>query len=165
MGVARFGMVALMLALTACASPREPGFHGQRTVFSNPYVPPVIDQGTIGPRCDEVLVRRSVCTSGAIIYPGRGRTALLPSGEIVRLTRAERRFLRDRADALRAQRDVFEALANGTPLPPGSPALPRDQGGRAPSAPPPPTLPPSLPPSAPPTAGRGDSGRAADAPY
>ena len=102
MGVARFGMVALMLALTACASPREPGFHGQRTVFSNPYVPPVIDQGTIGPRCDEVLVRRSVCTSGAIIYPGRGRTALLPSGEIVRLTRAERRFLRDRADALRA---------------------------------------------------------------
>ncbi len=156
MGMAKFGMVALALLLSACASPREPGFHGQRNVFSNPYVPPVIDSGAIGPRCDEVPVRRSVCTSGAILYPGRGSRALLPTGEIVRLTRAERRFLRDRADALQAQRDVFEALANGTPLPPGSPALPREQGGRAPSAPP-----PTLPPSAPPTAGRG---RAADAP-
>lgn len=160
MGMARFGMVALLLALTACASPREPGFAGQRTVFSNPYVPPVIDPGTIGPRCDEVPVRRSVCTSGAILYPGRGSRALLPTGEIVRLTRAERRFLRDRADALQAQRDVFEALANGTPLPPGSPALPREQGGRAPSVPP-----PTVPPSAPPTAGRGDGGREADAPF
>lgn len=163
MGVVRFGMVALLLTLTACASPRELGFNGQRTVFSNPYVPPVIDSGTIGPRCDEVPVRRSVCTSGAILYPGRGSHALLPDGQIVRLTRAERRFLRDRADALQAQRDVFEALANGTPLPPGSPALPREQGGQGgwgPSIPP-----PMLPSSTPPTAGRGDGGREVDAPF
>jgi hypothetical protein len=159
MRVAMVGMVVSLMALSACASPREPGFTGQRTVFSNPYIPPVIDPGTVGPRCDAVPVRRSVCTSGAILYPGRGRNALLPNGEIIRLTRAERRFLRDRADALQAQRDVFEALANGTPLPPGSPALPREQGGRAPSAPP-----PTLPPSAPPMAARGDGGREADAP-
>ena len=159
MRVAMVGMVVSLMALSACASPRESGFHGQRTVFSNPYVPPVIDPGTVGPRCDAVPVRRSVCTSGAIIYPGRGRNALLPNGEIIRLTRAERRFLRERADALQAQRDVFEALANGTPLPPGSPALPREQGGRAPTAPP-----PTPPPSAPPTADRGGGGREADAP-
>lgn len=121
MRVARIGTVVLLMALSACASPSEPGFNGQRTVFSNPYVPPVIDPGTVGPRCDAVPVRRSVCTSGAILYPGRGRNALLPNGEIIRLTRAERRFLRDRADALQAQRDVFEALANGTPLPPARP--------------------------------------------
>lgn len=139
MGRAGIGPVAMAMALglSACASQQPPGFHGQRTVFSNPYVPPVIDQGTIGPRCDEAQVRREVCSSGPIIYPGRGSRALLPNGEVVRLTRAERRFLRDRADALQAQRDVFEALASGRPLPPGSPALPHDRGGRAPSTPPP----------------------------
>jgi hypothetical protein len=159
MGMVRIGAAAMVLALSACASPRELGFHGQRTVFFNPYIPPVIDQGTIGPRCDEVLIRRSVCTAGAIIYPGRGSHALLPDGQIVRLNRAERRFLRERADALQAQRDVFEALANGTPLPPGSPALPRELGGSGPSAPPP-ALPPAAPP---PTASRG--GREAREPY
>jgi hypothetical protein len=158
MGVARIGMVALVLTLSACASPREPGFQGQRTVFSNPYVPPVIDQGTIGPRCDEARVRRSVCSSGAIIFPGRGRYALLPDGQVVRLTRAERRFLRDRADALQARRDVLQALANGTPLPPGSPAVPRELGGRGPSAPTPPPAPP-------PTAGDGGRNRGGDVPH
>jgi hypothetical protein len=144
MGVARLGVLAAVLALSACASPRELGFNGQRTVFANPYVPPVIDQGNIGPRCDEVRIRRPVCTEGAILYPGRGRHALLPDGQVVRLSRAERRFLRERAEALRAQRDVFEALANGTPLPPGSPALPPDlRSGGGSSAAPPPTLPPA----------------------
>jgi hypothetical protein len=160
MSVARIGVVALVLALSACASPREPGFHGQRTVFSNPYVPPVIDEGTIGPHCDEVRIRRSVCTSGAIIYPGRGSRALLPDGQIVRLTRAERRFLRDRADALQAQRDVAQALANGTPLPPGSPALPPEfRGGGSSSAPS-----PSPPPATSNGKGGGGGGREARVP-
>lgn len=159
MGVARIGVVTLVLALSACASPREPGFHGQRTVFANPYVPPVIDQGPIGPRCDEVRVRRPVCTEGAILYPGRGSHALLPDGQVVRLTRAERRFLRERAEALQARRDVFVALANGTPLPPGSPALPPELRGGGQSPAPPPTLPPSAP------SGGGGGGREARVPH
>lgn len=162
MGVARIGVVTLVLALSACASPREPGFHGQRTVFANPYVPPVIDQGPVGPRCDEVRVRRPVCTEGAIVYPGRGGLALLPDGQVVRLSRAERRFLRERAEALQAQRDVFEALANGTPLPPGSPALPPDlrSGGIRSSAPP-----PSQPPASTDARGGGGGGREARVPH
>lgn len=159
MGVARIGVVTLVLALSACTSPREPGFHGQRTVFANPYVPPVIDQGPIGPRCDEVRVRRPVCTEGAILYPGRGSHALLPDGQVVRLTRAERRFLRERAEALQARRDVFVALANGTPLPPGSPALPPELRGGGQSPAPPPTLPPSAP------SGGGGGGREARVPH
>ena len=159
MGVAKIGVLAAVLALSACASPREAGLHGQRTVFANPYVPPVIDQGTIGPRCDEVRIRRSVCTSGAILYPGRGSHALLPDGQVVRLTRAERRFLRERAEALQAQRDVFEALANGTPLPSGSPALPPELRGGGQSSTPAPTQRPSAP------SGRGGGGREARVPH
>jgi hypothetical protein len=62
------------------------------------------------------------------------------------------------------QRQIIVEEMNGVlnllpTLPPGSPALPREQGGRAPSAPP-----QTPPPSAPPTADRGDGGREADAP-
>ena len=131
------GVLILALGLGACASP-DGGLAGQRTVFSNPFVPPVIDQRGIGPGCEVDAREGSLCTSGGLVYPGRGRVALLPTGELVRLNRAERRFLRDRADALEAQADLREALANGTPLPPGSPALPRAQGNSAPSPPPPP---------------------------
>jgi len=131
------------LGLGACASP-DRGLAGQRTVFSNPYVPPVIETRGIGPACDIDARTGSVCTSGGLVYPGRGRVALLPTGELVRLNRAERRFLRDRADALEAQRDLREALANGTPLPPDSPALPQNQRGYSP---PPPPSPPAEPPA------------------
>lgn len=134
------GVLILALGLGACASP-DRGLAGQRTVFSNPFVPPVVDDRGIGPACDADARTGSVCTSGGLVYPGRGRVALLPTGELVRLNRAERRFLRDRADALQAQADLREALANGTPLPPGSPALPRAQGNSAPPSPPPPPAP------------------------
>jgi hypothetical protein len=127
-------MLILAFGLGACAS--SGGLEGQRTVFSNPFVPPVIDQRGIGPGCEVDAEPGSLCTSGALIYPGRGSLALLSNGEFIRLDRAERRFLRDRADALEAQRDVFESLAKGTPLPPGSPALPENQRSGTPASPP-----------------------------
>jgi len=142
MTAARTSLLLPVMMLGACATPAGYGFEEQRTVFNNPYVPPVIDPGTIGPRCDDRVVRDSICTAEAIIYPGSGRHALLGNGEIIRLTRAERRFLQDRADALEAQRDILESLASGTPLPPGSPALPegrRTSSGSAPPSLPPPT--------------------------
>ena len=139
MSAAKPGVLILMLGLSACAG--SSGLEGQRTVFSNPFVPPVIDQRGIGPGCEVDAEPGSLCTSGGLIYPGRGRFALLGNGELIRLNRAERQFLRDRADALEAQRDVFEALANGTPLPPGSPALPQNQGSSAPASPSPATTP------------------------
>lgn len=136
MSAARSAVLVLALGLSACAS--GSGLEGQRTVFSNPFVPPVIDRRGIGPGCEVDAEPGSLCTSGALIYPGRGRFALLGNGELVRLSRADRQFLRDRADALEARRDLLESLANGTPLPPGSPALPQNQRGGAPSSPPPP---------------------------
>lgn len=139
MNLARPAVLIVVLGLSACAS--GAGLEGQRTVFSNPFVPPVIDQRGIGPGCEVDADPGSLCTSGALIYPGRGGFALLGNGELIRLNRAERQFLRDRADALEAQRDVFEALANGTPLSPGSPALPQNQGSSAPASPSPATAP------------------------
>lgn len=138
MRIAAAAMLVLTLGLAACASPSS--LAGQRTVFSNPFVPPVIDQRGVGPGCEVDAGPGSLCSSGALIYPGRGRFALAGNGELIRLDRAERRFLRDRADALEAQRDINQALANGTPLPPGSPALPPD---RASTPPPPPAEPPA----------------------
>ena len=137
MMAARTVLLAGALVLGGCASSSSSRFDAERTVFNNPYVPPVIDPGAIGPRCDEPRRQGSICTSGGIIYPGRGRHALLANGEVIRLTRAERRFLRDRADALEAQRDISESLASGKPLPPGSPALPQGRNTSPPPAPPP----------------------------
>lgn len=133
--VTRLALLTIPLGLAACTAAPPPGFAGQRSVFSNPYVPPVIDQRGVGPGCEVDAEPGSLCTSGGLVYPGRGRFALGPDGALVRLNRAERQFLRDRADALEAQSDVFESLANGTPLPPGSPALPPAGNTSAPSTP------------------------------
>lgn len=123
--VTRLALLMIPLGLAACNAAPAPGFAGERSVFSNPYVQPVIDQRGIGPGCEVDAEPGSLCTSGGAIYPGRGHFALAPNGELVRLNRAERQLLRDRADALEAQGDVFESLANGTQLPPGSPAWPQ----------------------------------------
>ena len=123
--VTRLALLMIPLGLAACNAAPVPGFAGERSVFSNPYVQPVIDQRGIGPGCEVDAEPGSLCTSGGAIYPGRGHFALASNGELVRLNRAERQLLRDRADALEAQGDVFESLANGTPLPPGSPAWPQ----------------------------------------
>lgn len=124
------GLGALALTLSACAVPAELRFENQRTVFNNPYVPPVIDQRGIGPDCEPEQVHDPACLPSNVIYPGRGRFGYLGNGTVVRLTRADRQFLRDRAEALQARADVQESLKKGTPLRPGSPALP-------PSSPPP----------------------------
>jgi hypothetical protein len=118
------GLGALALTLSACATPAELRFENQRTVFNNPYVPPVIDQRGIGPACEPAQLHEPACTPPNVIYPGRGRFGYLGGGEVVRLTRADRKFLRDRAESLQARADVLESLKNGTPLPSGSPALP-----------------------------------------
>ncbi|MBI1404325.1 MAG: hypothetical protein GC147_14095 [Porphyrobacter sp.] len=102
---------ALLAGGCATADPLE----GRRTVFANPYVAPEISRRGIGPQCDVDFGRDATCLSGPLIYSGRGSHASLGNGQSVRLTRAQRRILRERAEAL------------GTPSPP-------------PSAPPPPPV-------------------------
>ena len=111
----RFGMILLAALVVGCAS--GDSLEGQRTVFDNPHAPPVIDQRGIGPQCDVDLGRDATCLGRPLIYPGRGRDASLGNGEHVRLTRAQARILRERAELL-------EALRNPPPPPPPPPVLP-----------------------------------------
>lgn len=128
MGViaARSGVILSALALGACTTAAEPALHGERTVFYNPFVPPEIDQRGIGPQCDVDIGRDATCLGGPIIYPGRGRAASLGNGETIRLTRAQRRILRERAELLEALRTMPPA-----PLPP-PPVLPTARDSETP---------------------------------
>ncbi len=119
------GVVTMLV--TACTTPQGSRFEDQRTVFNNPYVPPVIDQRGIGPACEPEQLHEPACLPPNVLYPGRGRFGYLGDGTAIRLTKNDRRFLRERAEALQARVDLLEALKNGTPLPPNSPALPENQ--------------------------------------
>ena len=110
---------AALLGGCATADPLE----GQRTVFNNPYVPPEMDRRAIGPQCDVDIGRDATCLGGPLIYPGRGRTAVLSNGERVRLTRAQAQLLRERAALREARRN------EPPPPPPLKPVLPTAASG------------------------------------
>ena len=120
---------------TGCATSSPDSFGGDRTVFNNPYAPPEIDQAGVGPQCQEEVLRDDRCRLDSLIYPGRCRYARDQNGNLVRLTRSERRLLRERNEAIRSRIDVLDSLENGTPIPPNSPALE--------NLPPPPPPPPA----------------------
>lgn len=124
---ARAALLAMMIGLGACTA--GSGLEGQRTVFSNPFVPPEIDRSGIGPQCDVDIGRDMTCLGGPVLYPGRGRVASLGHGETVRLTRAQRRFLRERAELLERLGDPPPAPA---PAPPPAPEPPPAREGEAP---------------------------------
>jgi len=109
--------LAALLLFGGCATGTDAGLERERTVFSNPFVPPEIDRRGIGPQCDVDIGRDATCLGGPLVYPGRGRTAVLADGESVRLTRAQRRILRERAE-------LREALRNRPLPPPENPAPP-----------------------------------------
>ena len=106
------------LLLAGCASASEGPLSGQRTVFSNPFVAPEIDQRGIGPACDVAFGQDETCLGRPLIYPGRGRIASLGNGETVRLTRTQRDVLRDRAEANRARAQALEHVEPSPPPPP-----------------------------------------------
>jgi hypothetical protein len=112
-------LVILTALLGGCAT-GDP-LEGQRTVFSNPYVSPVLDQRGIGPQCEVDFGRDATCLGGPAIYSRRGRTAVLVSGETQRLTRAQARLVRERAELL-------EARHSAPPPRPPEPALPTAKG-------------------------------------
>ncbi len=85
--------------LSGCASSSdELGLNGNRSVFHNPYSTPVEigeqDTGTSGLR-----------------YPGRGHYAYDEDGNRVRISRAERRLLRQRFRDVQDQIEINERVA------------------------------------------------------
>lgn len=104
----RSSIILAALLLGGCATPDS--LEGQRTVFNNPYVNPQISQSGIGPQCDVAFGRDATCLGMALIHPGNGRRASLGNGETVRLTRAQARILRSRAEVLEQLRTQSASL-------------------------------------------------------
>ncbi|MEM6585924.1 MAG: hypothetical protein AAF692_09230 [Pseudomonadota bacterium] len=115
-------VILLGASLGACTT--SPDFHTTRSVFHNPYAALEVDVGPVGPQCEESVITRDGCYFGGPVLARRGRWALDNDGRLVRLTRAQRNFERQREDALEAKADLLESLETGTPLPSGSPAIP-----------------------------------------
>ncbi len=125
-------LIIVACAASAC-TPVGQRFEDRRTVFNNPYVSPELDSGPVGPECSQGVIRDNKCWIDGVGYPlGRG-FVFTPDGDIVRLSGRERRFLRERVEALQAKADVLKSLEEGTPLPADSPALPENQGKDGPS--------------------------------
>lgn len=119
----RSSSLALLAALLGgCAT--GDSLEGQRTVFSNPYVVPVLDQRGIGPQCEVDFGRDATCLGGPVNYSRRGRTAVLANGETDRLTRAQRRLVRERAELIEARRNAPPMPPAPLPAPPPEPVLP-----------------------------------------
>ncbi|MEM6909493.1 MAG: hypothetical protein AAF494_12525 [Pseudomonadota bacterium] len=136
-------VIAISLAATGlggCASSSD--LTEARSVFYNPYAALEIERGPVGPQCDPRVLLEPDCLIDGLLLARNGRLALDTDGNVVFLTREQRRRARERETALQARADLFESLENRTPLPPGSPALPDN--------PPPPPPEPSEP-SEPPT--------------
>ena len=114
----RAKMVLIAAMLGGCVS--GDSLEGQRTVFNNPLALPEIDRRAIGPQCNVDFGRDATCLGAPLIYPGEGRHASLGNGGSVRLTRAQVRILRERAELVEAARTAPPP----PPAPPLEPTLP-----------------------------------------
>lgn len=123
------------VAVAGCSTPDS--LEGTRTVFHNPYSALEFENGPVGPECEKGVARSEACYLDTLTYPGRGRYALDRDGNTVRLTRAQRRVLRERFEFVQARIEQLEAQERATG--PSTPPTPLVE--------PPPTA--SLPPSVP----------------
>jgi hypothetical protein len=113
----RLGRSAILGSLcslaAACATPdRFAGLSAERGVFASPYVAPEISQQGIGPEPEGVHPSRRPYLDG-LYYPGRGRHALDRRGNVVRLSRNERRLLQERHERLRQRAEELERASEG----------------------------------------------------
>lgn len=118
MTCSRLSVLLASTLLAGCAA--GDGLDGQRTVFSNPLAPPVIDRRGVGPQCDVEFGRDATCLGTPLAYPGEGRRVLLGDGEMHRLTRNQARILRQRAELLEARRNAMPSPPPPPPPPPMS---------------------------------------------
>jgi hypothetical protein len=124
----RLGLSAVLVSLcglsAACASPdRFAGLSAERGVFASPYVAPEISQQGIGPEPEGVDPRRRPYLD-SLTYLGRGR-AVDTNGRVIRLSRDDRRLLRERSERLRQRAEELERAGRGASASPPPPlALP-----------------------------------------
>jgi len=126
-------MIALAAAaasLGGCAS-REPfaALAAERGVFASPYVAPELaSRQGIGPEPEGVHPSRQPYLD-ALYYLERGRHALDRRGNVVRLSRNERRLLQERHERLRQRAEQIERERGqgsaGSAAPPLAAPIPR----------------------------------------
>ncbi|MCL9998055.1 MAG: hypothetical protein NBV68_01610 [Erythrobacter sp.] len=109
-------LILAPLLLTGCAAD---SLEAERTVFHNPYAPAALDPDGIGPQCETTArAGDATCLGVPLTRKGRGNAIGVPLAEGPRLTRAQRRLLRERAELLEALR---QQPAIPPPLPPPPP--------------------------------------------
>lgn len=112
----RLGRSAILASLcslaAACATPDHfAGLSAERGVFASPYVAPEISQQGIGPEPEGVNpARRPYLDS--LTYVGRGH-AVDRNGRVIRLSRNDRRLLRERSERLRQRAEELERTSEG----------------------------------------------------
>ena len=118
----RGSRTVLLLAPLLLAGCAADSLEGERTVFHNPYAPAALDPAGIGPQC-ETAARASdaTCLGVPLTRKGRGNAIGVPVSETPRLTRAQRRLLRERAELLEALREQ-PAIPPPPPPPTAEPA-------------------------------------------
>ncbi|WP_298302543.1 hypothetical protein [uncultured Erythrobacter sp.] len=85
------------LLLTGCAASVD---SEERTVFYNPYAPPELANGPVGPEyCDGCSGEEWL---PGLVYPGEGNIAYDREGKRVPLSRRERFILQERAERIEA---------------------------------------------------------------
>lgn len=123
-------LIALCAVTGACASKNDDfGLNGQRSVFSNPYVKPVVEKPDVGPDGDPRNQGPDERSLDGLIYAGSGIDALEPEGGRAPLSRKEHRQLRERAELIRQRQEQDEAIAEWqanrpAPPPPVQPSAP-----------------------------------------
>ncbi|MEP0191343.1 MAG: hypothetical protein ABJP70_12045 [Erythrobacter sp.] len=128
-------VIVPLTAFGLCACTSSTLFAAGPALFASPYAAPVLDNGPVGPECEGGVIRDDQCYIDGQAYPIHGRYARDVNGNVIRLTRQERRRIREREEAIHSRADVLESLENGTPIPPDSPALRRNQSRPAPLPP------------------------------
>jgi len=108
-------LILAPLLLAGCATD---SFESERTVFHNPYAPAALDPAGIGPQCETTArAGDATCLGVPLTRKGRGNAIGVPLAEGPRLTRDQRRLLRERAELL-------EALRQQPAIPPPPTAAP-----------------------------------------
>ncbi len=116
----RLSMILVAALLSGCATGDT--LEGQRTVFSNPYVAPVIDNAGIGPECDLARGRDATCLGVPLTRKGRGNS--IGEDSFGSYNRNQRRILRERAELLRQISEQQRQERSVPHSPPPEPTLP-----------------------------------------